>query len=80
MVCSVSFDDIISCNGRNFIYWAVIMFFSVRKVSGAEINLLFEVYRNNVLESGQCGKMVCTLWNWTIVREAADLQWPAHQT
>lgn len=24
--------------------------------------------------------MVCTLWNWTIVREAADLQWQAHQT
>jgi len=59
--------------------WVVVMFFSVRKVSVAEINLLFEVYRNDVLEPGQCGKMVCTLWNWTIVREAADLQWPAHQ-
>lgn len=23
--------------------------------------MLFEVYRNDVLESGQCGKMVCTL-------------------
>jgi hypothetical protein len=59
---------------------AVIMFFSVRKMSAAEINLLFEVYRNDVLESRQCGKMVRTLWNWTVVREAADLQWPVHQS
>ena len=55
-------------------------FCSARNMSAAEINLLFEVYRNDVLESGQCGKVVCTLWNWMIVREAADLQWPAHQT